>query len=78
MKQTITIRRTESRTYQLEVPQPLTRETLLALANERLASLNPEGFGQITGHSQGEWSLVKLSPECECQAPATSKKKGKR
>lgn len=68
MKQTIQIRRTETRTYQLEVPQPLTRETLAALANERLSSLDPQNFGLPTGHTVSQWSVSSATPECECQA----------
>lgn len=77
MKQTITIRRTEQRTYQLDVPQALAKETITGLANERLQSLQPEGFGSITAHSQSGWSVVGVSPECEC-APAPQKQRRKR
>lgn len=66
MRQTITIRRVETRTIQLDVPQALTVETLTRLANEALAGVGAPSFGTTTAHQLTDWSVSKAEPSCEC------------
>jgi len=62
MKQIITIRRTELRTIELEVPQPLTGETLTAEVNSALRGVGAPGFGNTTRHEVGAWVVAKAEP----------------
>lgn len=72
MKQTIQIRRTETRTIQLEVPQALARATLTVLANDALTAATPTVWGKTVGASMSDWSVASATPECSCE---TDKKK---
>ena len=71
MRQTIQIRRVETRTLQLEVAQPLTRQTLLEMVNGQLVGM-PELGAQVQ-HELTQWSLSRVTPECECATPKARK-----
>lgn len=75
MKQTIHLKRVETRTLILDVPQPLTRQTLTDLANQSLSGVGHPAFGATTAHQLTDWSIVHLEPKCECEAKG---KKGKK
>lgn len=62
MKQIITIRRTELRTIELEVPQALTGATLTAEVNSALRGVGAPGFGRVTRHEVGSWAVTKAEP----------------
>lgn len=76
MKQTIQIRRVETRTIQLEVAQALSSETLHAMVNGQAIG-SPDLGGQIQ-HELTPWALTRISPTCECAAPQTRSAKRKR
>lgn len=75
MKQTVTLRRTETRELELTVLQPLTVETLTQLANQH-APLGLEPLGKVLAQYVTEYSIIKVVPQCEC-APGKVRK-GKR
>lgn len=77
MKQIIQIKRIETRTIELEVPQPLTIETLQRLTNERLRLLGAPEFGQTTAHRLTEWTVAKATPEAELAKARRTPRRGK-
>lgn len=73
MKQTIQIKRVETRTLQLEVAQPLSSETLTAMVNGQMMG-SPDLGGQIQ-HELTPWVLQRVSPSCECAPQAKPKRR---
>lgn len=71
MRQTIQIKRVETRTLQLEVAQALTRATLLEMVNGQLVGM-PELGAQVQ-HELTQWTLAKVTPECECSSSKARK-----
>lgn len=79
MKQTVQLQRVETRGLVLDVIQPLTKETLTAIANGHAQGIGvPTSEAQIS-HSVGAWRVLRVEPSCECAGPIakSSKKKGK-
>lgn len=66
MKQIVIFRRTEIVEVEVEVPQPLARATLAALANREIAGLGSPAFGRMLAHRQSGWETAKAEPGCEC------------
>jgi hypothetical protein len=80
MKQTVSLQRVESKTMVLEVVQPLTKETLGAVANGQAAGIGSPGAEAQISSSVSAWRVLRASPECECSASnksKASKRKGK-
>lgn len=73
MKQTIVIRRMQVMKVELEVPQPLAKETLEKLANDALAGAGGPAFGNQVANELSQWTVVRAEPSCEC-APKARKR----
>lgn len=76
MKQTILIRRVETRIIGLDVAQPLTADTISVMVNEQMLG-SPE-LGAISQHTLTDWQIVRVNPSCECASSIKPKARGRR
>lgn len=76
MKQTVTFRRTEIMTLEIEVLQPLAKVTLEQQVNGQ-GTLGAPEWAKMTRHERTAWATTSINPACECTQPGKSKK-GKR
>lgn len=74
MKQTISIRRVETRTLSIETLQALSTETLTGLVNDQLSGIASPGFGQVLAQQLTDWSVTRAEPSCECIQPKAKRK----
>jgi hypothetical protein len=68
MRQTFTVRRTETVKVEVEVVQPLTKATLTQLANEA-RPVGAPALGKVLMHEVTAFAVLKAEPSCECSAP---------
>lgn len=74
MKQTVTFKRTEIITLEIEVLQPLTKATLETQANAEGVLGAPE-WAKTTRHQRSPWAASGIEPECECPQGLARKSK---
>ncbi len=70
MKQTITLRRVETRQIELEVPEELSSETIARLANDRLVGVGAPAWGNTTSHQLSDWAVVGAKAKTPARARA--------
>lgn len=67
MKQTIRLRRVETLTIELEVPQLLERETIERLGNSALSGVGSPAFGRELAHALSDWTVVGPKPRAKAK-----------
>jgi hypothetical protein len=75
MKQIIRVQRVEHRVIELDTLQPLSKDTLTQLVNDRLTGLGAPALGLTVNHQIMDWAVTRIEPSCECTQPKRSSKR---